>query len=413
MPQKTQVYEVTAPDGKVLEVTGPAGASHEEVIRQAQALYKPEAQSELKTIKATQAAKFPESNPFQRDTRPMGWQLFDAIMGTDNPNVKTPGSEVMGAILPGGQWGGLRSALKSGPLVPSSVLPASRLPESLMLRAANNRGNATDVSLPGTTAPAAVINAVVRATRLPRAVVQEKLAGTISKLGPQTPPPGVRPSVIGPSVEHQMANPPEAARALAEKEAIKRVEKIIAPTGNRAKLSTIRIAPTVNEIGPEIAIGGRPALFNVFKRTEMEVNAAESAVPRSVQIPRQPIVDGFKTLKAEYEQRGLDQVASKIEKELERWENLPEAIPWEMFRDLKRGFFDANTGKSAPMRRAYGVLIEASNKYSGSPQLQKANKSYSVLRQALDNANIDIKTGRNIGTVGKSTAAARTPFPRQ
>jgi len=37
MPQQT--YEVTAPDGTVLEVTGPAGASQDEVIRQAQALY--------------------------------------------------------------------------------------------------------------------------------------------------------------------------------------------------------------------------------------------------------------------------------------------------------------------------------------------------------------------------------------
>lgn len=66
MPQaavKTQVYEVTAPDGTVLEVTGPAGAPQEEVIRQAQLLYKPKPKesSELDQIRKDQAAKFPSS----------------------------------------------------------------------------------------------------------------------------------------------------------------------------------------------------------------------------------------------------------------------------------------------------------------------------------------------------------------
>lgn len=57
---KQQVYEVTAPDGTVLEVTGPAGASNDEVISQAQAGYKPQpAVDPNAAIKAHQAAKYP------------------------------------------------------------------------------------------------------------------------------------------------------------------------------------------------------------------------------------------------------------------------------------------------------------------------------------------------------------------
>jgi hypothetical protein len=37
-----QIYEVTAPDGKTITLQGPFGASNDEIIRQAKALYKPQ-----------------------------------------------------------------------------------------------------------------------------------------------------------------------------------------------------------------------------------------------------------------------------------------------------------------------------------------------------------------------------------
>jgi len=65
--QTLKQYKVQAPDGKMITLEGPEGASQEEVIRQAQALYKPTEQSsaatstvdQLKAIRAQQAAKYP------------------------------------------------------------------------------------------------------------------------------------------------------------------------------------------------------------------------------------------------------------------------------------------------------------------------------------------------------------------
>jgi hypothetical protein len=55
------------------------------------------------------------------------------------------------------------------------------------------------------------------------------------------------------------------------------------------------------------------------------------------------------------------------------------------------------------MRQAYGVLMEASER--AAPEVTQANRAYSVVRRAIDAANIDVNTGRRIGDVGKASKA--------
>src|SRR5436190_9231810 len=48
MAQK--IYTVQAPDGKLIDIEGPEGASEEEVFRQAKALYQPQAKTPAPTL---------------------------------------------------------------------------------------------------------------------------------------------------------------------------------------------------------------------------------------------------------------------------------------------------------------------------------------------------------------------------
>ena len=156
---------------------------------------------------------------------------------------------------------------------------------------------------------------------------------------------------------------------------------------------------------PEIA-GKRPgleadaALMDGFGRTLKRVIQEEDAVPRTTTVTQKPIVDALESLKAEYEQYGNPKTSGALDKLITTWKEMPSQIPWERFRDAKRAFFNEANTKSAAMRRAYGILMEAASPVSKG--LAAANKSYSVVRRALDAANIDIKTGRRIMNVGKA-----------
>lgn len=265
----------------------------------------------------------------------------------------------------------------------------------------NQAARRATVAVPETTAPESLN--IPRPTSPLTDQFLAQLRGTPQ--GPQ----GFEQRVSGPAEPVTMANPPQSGPPVTNAaQAIAKIEKIIKPSPSKAA-STVRIAPIVNEIAPQVAVEGRPGLVNAFRQMEAGVDAAEAAIPRTTTVPKQPIVDGLKTLQAEYEQRGLTAIASKIEGETAKWAELPDQITWDNFIARKRSFFDANNARSAPMRRAYGVLMDASSKYSNSPALQQANRSYSVLRQAMDNAGMDIKSGRDLRTVGKTP----TTFPKR
>jgi hypothetical protein len=190
---------------------------------------------------------------------------------------------------------------------------------------------------------------------------------------------------------------------------LKAIEEAIAPSGTRAKLSTIRIAPKLAEEAPEIA--GQPkgakfdgALMDAFKRVEDNVATTENAIPRTTTVSQDLITENLAKLYQEYNDVGLTKLSSAIAKEWEKWASLPAEIPWETFRDMKRAFFKGGSLTGVPMRRAYGVLMDAAGRVS--PDLAEANLSYSTVRRAIENAGIDIQTGRRIKDVGKVSPTA-------
>lgn len=182
------------------------------------------------------------------------------------------------------------------------------------------------------------------------------------------------------------------------------VERAIGPSGRGAKRSVLYNAPKLIEEVPEVkGLGGAEfdsALMKGFRRIEGEVNTAEAAVPRSVNIKKAPLIEKFKKIAADYRAAGRESSAGKIDGVIEKWDALPDRIPWETFVKMKRGFFGDGGVNSMPLRRAYGPLIEVSSTISD--DLAKANRSYSVARQALDDAQIDIRTGRRIMDVAKT-----------
>lgn len=215
---------------------------------------------------------------------------------------------------------------------------------------------------------------------------------------------------VGPSTEIPFPNAPGVAGAV--KPNIQQLREALAPSGMKAKQATIRLlpleetGPLINEV-PELA-GLRKgpefdqALVNGFRQKELGVSAAEEAVPRETTVPRQPIVDQLQTLQKEYaENPSFAASAAKLEKMIDKWKEMPEQIPWEQFRDAKRAFFKEASTKSAPIRKAYGVLMEASSNADATGNLAAANKSYSTVRRALDAGNFDIRSGERIGQVGK------------
>jgi len=99
---------------------------------------------------------------------PSDQEMTQAAQGAGTNLAATTGGAIIGAFAP-----------KAAALIPSA-----NIADNLMLRALNNYETAKGpIALPGTTAPAAVINAIVKATRYPRAVVQEWLAKRLA--GPQ------------------------------------------------------------------------------------------------------------------------------------------------------------------------------------------------------------------------------------
>ncbi len=114
-------------------------------------------------------------------------------------------------------------------------------------------------------------------------------------------------------------------------------------------------------------------------------------------VPKKDIREGLSDLAQQYADIGDTNAAHKLGVELQKWDELPEGIPWPTFRDMKRRL--GNEMKTSWMRKAYGVLMNASNQVSD--ELKVVNARYSIVRRAIDDAKIDLKTGRRIKEVGK------------
>ena len=187
------------------------------------------------------------------------------------------------------------------------------------------------------------------------------------------------------------------------------IERAIAPSGARAKLSTLRNAPKLVQELPNLTPGPNfdSQLMDGFKGAEQKVIKAEDAVPDSTTVPRQQITDKLAQLSLEYGEKGLDKIAGQIDRLNDTWARMPEKIPWDQFIKAKRSFFQGANVNNTPMLRAYGALMDASSGVS--PELAEANKSYSVIRRALKDAQIDTNTGRRIMQVGKTPAAPAAP----
>ena len=195
----------------------------------------------------------------------------------------------------------------------------------------------------------------------------------------------------------------------------KEIEKALAPSGNAARKasqtmnadgSTTPFGRKLVELVPEIKKATKAtapeALMTGYQRVTQALNEVEDQVPEGTTVDTVPITGGLFELSQEYMDRGLPEVAAKIEKIREQWSGDNPA--WGEFLAKKRAFFQNHNLRSAPMKRAYGILMEASSRVS--PELSEANANYSTVRRALDNANVDVNTGRRISEVGKASSKA-------
>lgn len=269
-------------------------------------------------------------------------------------------------------------------------------PQPAVLNQAQRRAN---IMPPVTVAPE--IPASAPPVAIPRPEVPQFIQNTLERMrGEHVPMLETKPPAA-PS-EGIPFNPPETLMAPPPPN-VKVIEQGIAPTGMRNKFSTMRIAQQLPEHAPEI-VGVRPGpefdakLMDAFKRTEGTVIATENAVPSTATVTKQPILDKFKEIAQDYTERGLPNSAATVEKIAEKWKELPNEIPWDQFIKLKRSFFKEGGLNSAPLRRGYSALMDASGKIS--EDLAKANKSYSIVRRALEAGQMDLQTGRRIKSVG-------------
>lgn len=195
-----------------------------------------------------------------------------------------------------------------------------------------------------------------------------------------------------------MFTPAPATPRTASARDVMAAAEAIAPTA-RAQRSTMFNTPKLLKEAPDL-IGLRKgqafddALTQNFNRVEKGVIDAEAAVPRETLVPKREITGPLKELKAEAAaDPNLGATVAKLDKLITEWDKLPDRIPWEQFVTGKRSFFDEINPKSAPMFRAYGVFMDASNKVSEA--LSKANKSYSIVRRAMDDANMETSSKVN------------------
>jgi hypothetical protein len=275
-----------------------------------------------------------------------------------------------------------------------------------------------------------------------KAAMQERIAKGLTSPDIEAPP--VRQPAITPSEEIPFTAPEEQspfAGELKEKARpsqeipftprdepagsqpnFRAIEEKIAPSGARAKQSSISVDAQGNptafgkrlvEVVPEIATVAKgtradAALMKGYKRTLQHINEVEDQIPPDTTVDPIPITSTLSEMSMDYLSRGLEKTAKAIDAIRDQWMQAGDEIPWGEFLARKRAFFQEHNLRSAPMRRAYGVLMEAAGRVS--KELAEANSRYSVVRRALDNAQIDVNSGRRIRDVGKTGKSSAMPM---
>jgi hypothetical protein len=251
---------------------------------------------------------------------------------------------------------------------------------------------------------------------------------------PSEEPPPVREVAVEPRTEHQIKFPNEEPPPVRETPKTEQVEheiqgqlssggtvtpnyasleQKIAPSGDIAK----RAVQAVDEFGkptpfardlvrlvPELVDASKgadadAAMMQGYRRVLQGLNEAEDRVPEGTTVDVIPIESGLHQMAIDYAKQGLHTLAQKMEDLAQEWGTGSGKRSWGDFLNKKRAFFKNNNLRSSPMRQAYNLLMQATARVA--PELSEANANYSTLRRALDNANIDVNTGRRISKVGK------------
>jgi hypothetical protein len=212
-----------------------------------------------------------------------------------------------------------------------------------------------------------------------------------------TPATAAAPEPAGVTASPTFQPAPSVPKAPSARDVMTAMEAI-SPTARRQR-STMFNAPKLLQEAPDL-IGLRKGeafdrvLTENFNRVERSVIEEEAAVPRTTTVPKSEITGPLKMLRKEAAaDPNLGATVAKLDKLIAEWSKLPNNVPWEQFLTGKRSFFDEINPKSAPMFRAYGVFMDASNKVSEG--LSKANKSYSIVRRAMDDANMETSSKVN------------------
>ncbi len=128
-------------------------------------------------------------------------------------------------------------------------------------------------------------------------------------------------------------------------------------------------------------------IVDAFRKRELEINKAADLVPKSTTVNKLPILARWRQIvqDAKLTEWGKP-AAEKLEAILNEWNELPDAVPWDQFRQAKQKFL--KNPDAGIFRKAYQELMDAEGRVS--TDLGKANAAYSTVRRAKDAAKINI-----------------------
>lgn len=181
------------------------------------------------------------------------------------------------------------------------------------------------------------------------------------------------------------------------------IEQQIAPSGDKAKARTLKKTAPALAQDPTL-VNASPSTFdtelvNRFKNAEARVDAAHKSVPSNTVVPQDSITNALGDLHELYRENGNIPAATAIGKEWNFWADKEPQIKWDDFMAGKRRLGEAMKTNPA-LRRAYGILMQASENADPTGLVKPANAEYSLVKRALEDAKIDPSTGRRISAVG-------------
>ncbi len=187
------------------------------------------------------------------------------------------------------------------------------------------------------------------------------------------------------SIAKKLATPAEI-----EKMQMNRVNEGIAPSSTKATASSIRNAPRLMKTAPElldVAVGPEfdAALVKALRDKELGINKAAAAVPSGTTVPKRSILPEWRKIVEESKASPYTLgAAAKLQKVIQTWNQLPDNIPFDQFRQLKQQFLD--DAKTKPFYDAHRVLMDIENGISTG--LRDANGAYSIVKRGIDDAGI-------------------------